>query len=122
VRIEAKINAMDDYSKEIADLQLQIDDMVEAEGDPRAIAELEMQLDILKAIYGRARDLFVRGRSATGLRGALAIRGYGDWTLDNVYAFVYETAVELPAKGHGSFLGEISDTDFAGLLEHRDTA
>ena len=113
---------MDDYGKEIADLQRQVEDMVEAEGDAREIAELEMQLDILRTLYGRARDLFLRGRDDVALRRGLAMRGYGEWTLDNVYAFVYETAVELPAAGHGQFLGEINDTDFAALLEQRDTA
>jgi hypothetical protein len=113
---------MDEYSKEIGDLHLQIDQLVDAEADAREIAELEMQLDLLKALYGRARDLYSRGRSDTRLRRGLAVRGYGEWTLDNVYAFVYETAVELPAHGHGSFVGEINDTDFGALLEQRDSA
>ena|SRR5919204_13208 len=113
---------MDEYTKEIGDLQFQVDEMIEAEGDAREIAELEMQLDILKALYGRARELYARGEQDSALRRGLAIRGYGDWTLDNVYAFVYETAVELPSHGHGSFLGEINDTDFGALLDQRDTA
>jgi hypothetical protein len=107
---------MDEYSKEIGDLQRQVDDMVEAEADAREIAELEMQLDVLRTLYGRAKDLYARGRDDNALRRGLTMRGYGDWTLDNVYAFVYETAVELPAGGHGQFLGEINDTDFARLL------
>jgi hypothetical protein len=107
---------MDEYAKEIGDLQRQIDDMVEAEADAREIAELEMQLDVLRTLYGRARDLYTRGRDDGTLRRGLTMRGYGDWTLDNVYAFVYETAVELPAGGPGQFIGEINDTDFARLL------
>jgi hypothetical protein len=113
---------MDDYTKEISDLQREVEQMVEAEADAREIAELEMQLTILKALYGRARDLYRRGEGAASLRRGLAVRGYGDWTLDNVYAFVYETAVELPGERHGSFLGEINDTDFGALLEQRNTA
>jgi hypothetical protein len=113
---------MDDYTKEISDLQHEVDQMVEAEGDAREIAELEMQVTILKALYGRASELYSRGEHDAQLRRGLAIKGYGDWTLDNVYAFVYETAVELPAQGHGSFLGEINDTDFGALLEQRNTA
>ncbi|WP_220089933.1 hypothetical protein, partial [Pseudomonas aeruginosa] len=80
---------VNDYQKEIADLEAQIDQLVEAEGDPKTIAELSMQLEILKAIYGRATDLLERGRKDQGLRYGLRIQGYGDWTLDNVYAFVY---------------------------------
>jgi hypothetical protein len=107
---------MDEYAKEIGDLQRQIDDMVEAETDAREIAELEMQLAVLRTLYGRAQDLYTRGRDDAELRRGLTMRGYGDWTMENVYAFVYETAVELPGGGHGQFIGEINDTDFARLL------
>ena len=107
---------MDDYQKEIADLETQVEQLVEAEGDARTIAELSMQLDILKAIYARATDLYQRGVRDDGLRYGLRIQGYGDWTLDNVYAFVYDTSVDMPADGHHSFLGEIRDTDFGRLL------
>jgi hypothetical protein len=107
---------VDDYAKEIGDLARQVEGLVEAEGDAREIAELEMQLDILRTLYGRAHELYVRGRDDPELRRGLTTRGYGEWTLDNVYAFVYETAVELPSGGHGQFLGEINDTDFARLL------
>jgi hypothetical protein len=113
---------MDDYTKEITDLQQQVDQMVEDEADAREIAELEMQVSILKALYRRAGELFARGEHDVGLRRGLAVRGYGDWTLDNVYAFVYETAVDIPTEGHASFLGEINGTDFAAVLEQRHTA
>ena len=59
---------MDDYQKEIADLEAQVEQLVEAEGDARTIAELSMQLEILKAIYSRALDLLARGRKDEGLR------------------------------------------------------
>jgi len=108
---------VDDYQKEIADLERQIEQLVEAEGDAKTIAELTMQLDILKAIYTRATDLFQRGRSDEGLRYGLRIQGYGDWTLDNVYAFVYERSVELPPTAHQAFVGGIRDADFAAILE-----
>lgn len=107
---------MDDYQKEISDLERQRDDLVEQEGDRDVISDLSMQLDILKAIYARAFELYQQGRSDPDLRAALAMRGYGDWTFDNVYAFVYEQAVELPGA-HAAFVGGIRDTDFAGLLQ-----
>ena len=107
---------MDDYQKEIADLELQVEQMVEAEGDAKTIAELSMQLEILKAIYARALDLLALGRLDEGLRYGLRIQGYGDWTLDNVYAFVYERAVELEPKAHSAFVGGVKTTDFALLL------
>lgn len=107
---------MDDYQKEIADLEAQVEQLVEAEGDAKTIAELSMQVEILKAIYSRALDLLARGRADEALRYGLKIQGYGDWTLDNVYAFVYERAVELEPRAHSAFVGGIKTTDFALLL------
>jgi hypothetical protein len=107
---------VDDYQKEIADLERQIGLLVEAEGDAKTIAELSMQLDILKAIYARAMDLFQRGRKDEGLRYGLRIQGYGDWSLDNVYAFVYERSVDLEPGPHSAFVGGIKTADFALML------
>jgi hypothetical protein len=107
---------LDDYQKEIADLETQVEQLVEGEGDAKTIAELSMQLDILKAIYTRATDLYQRGRGDEGLRYGLRIQGYGDWTLDNVYAFVYERSVELEPQAHTAFVGGIRSADFALML------
>jgi hypothetical protein len=107
---------VDDYQKEIADLERQIGLLVEADGDAKTIAELSMQLDILKAIYARAMDLFQRGRKDEGLRYGLRIQGYGDWSLDNVYAFVYERSVDLEPGPHSAFVGGIKTADFALML------
>jgi hypothetical protein len=107
---------VDDYQKEIADLERQVEQLVEAEGDAKTIAELSMQLEILKTIYARATDLYQRGRVDEGLRYGLRIQGYGDWSVDNVYAFVYERAVELEPGPHSVFVGGIKNTDFALML------
>jgi hypothetical protein len=107
---------MDEYAKEIADLEQQLERMVEADEPAKEVAEVEMQLELLKAIYASAAALYERGRGDRSLRQGLAIRGYGDWTLDSVYAFVYEAAVELPSTGHHAFLREIAATDFERLL------
>jgi hypothetical protein len=107
---------VDDYQKEIADLDAQVGQLVEAEGDAKTIAELSMQLEILKAIYARAADLFQRGKVDEGLRYGLRIQGYGDWTIDNVYAFVYERSVELEPRAHSAFVGGIKTADFALML------
>ena len=108
--------AVDEYAKEISDLTAQIDAMIEEEADRKEIAELQMQLQILRALYGQATRLFDAGARTPELRENLALRGYGEWTLDNVYAFVYETSVDMPIEGHHSFVGEISDADFERLL------
>ena len=107
---------MNDYQKEIADLEAQIDQLVEAEGDPKTIAELSMQLEILKAIYARATDVYQRGLKDEALRYGLRIQGYGDWNIDNVYAFVYERSVELEPQPHSAFVGGIRTADFALML------
>jgi hypothetical protein len=107
---------VDDYQKEMADLERQIEQLVEAEGDAKTIAELTMQLEILKTIYARATDLFGLGSGDEGLRYGLRIQGYGDWNLDNVYAFVYERSVELEAAQHSTFVGGIKQADFAMML------
>ncbi len=75
-----------------------------------------MQLEILKAIYARVIDLFERGTRDQGLRYGLRIQGYGDWTLDNVYAFVYERSVEIEPDAHSAFVGGIKTADFALML------
>jgi hypothetical protein len=107
---------VDDYQKEIADLEAQVERLVEAEGDAKTVAELSMQLEILKAIHSRALDLLAQGRTDEALRYGLRIQGYGDWNLDNVYAFVYERSVELDPRAHTAFVGGIKTTDFALLL------
>jgi hypothetical protein len=107
---------VDDYQKEIADLEAQVDQLVEEEGDAKTIAELSMQLEILKAIYTRATDLFQRGNADEGLRYGLRIQGYGDWNIDNVYAFVYERSVELEPGAHSAFVVGIRSADFALML------
>jgi hypothetical protein len=107
---------VDDYQKEIADLETQVEQLVEEEGDAKTIAELSMQLDILKALYTRATDLYQRGLKDEGLRYGLRIQGYGDWTIDNVYAFVFERSVELESHQHTAFVGGIRSADFALML------
>jgi hypothetical protein len=107
---------MDEYRREINELQAQVEAMIEAEEDKREIAELQMQVQVLRTIYQQAVTLFEEGRRDERLPQHLALRGYGDWTLDNVYSFVYDTSVDLPAEGHHSFVGEIRSTDFAELL------
>lgn len=107
---------MDEYQKEIADLEAQIEELVQAEGDKHEIADLQMQAEVLKAMYARAVELFDAGNQDPHLRLALSMRGFGDWNLDNAYAFVYETAVELPYGGHGAFVGSIRNADFEAML------
>jgi hypothetical protein len=111
---------VDDYAREIADLKAEIERLQEAEEDPAEVSELQMQLEILTELYRRARELLADGESNPDLQRSLKLRGYGDWTLENVYAFVYESAVDLPGQGHHSFVGGIRESDFAGLLGEQE--
>jgi hypothetical protein len=61
-------------------------------------------------------DLHQRGLKDEGLRYGLRIQGYGDWNMDNVYAFVYERSVELEPRVHSAFVGGIKNADFALML------
>ena len=108
--------AVNEYEKEIADLERQREALVEAQGDADTIAELEMELQVLRAIYRRALELMDVGSRAEEVRSGLARRGYGDWTLDNVYAYVYESLVELPETAPGAFVEAIREADLAGAL------
>lgn len=107
---------MDEYQDEIQELRTQVEQMVEAEEDPKLIADLELQAQLLEAIYDQARALLQRGEEEPELRERLRIRGYGEWTLDNVYAFVYESATDMPADGGQPFATEIRAADFAAEL------
>jgi len=107
---------MDEYQAEIQELRTQIEQMVEAEEDPKLIADLELQAQLLEAIYEQATALFERGEADPQLRERLRVRGYGDWTLDNVYAFVYEIATDLPDDGGQPFATEIRGADFVAEL------
>jgi chloramphenicol 3-O-phosphotransferase len=93
-----------------------VDQLVEAEEEPKTISDLEAQIDVLKALYEAASKLFARGEADEELRDALRLRGYNDWTLENVYAFVYDAAVDQPAAGPPDFVNLIRDSDFAWIL------
>ena len=68
---------MDEYAKEISDLAAQIDAMIEEEADKKEIAELQMQLEILRTLSRQATHLLESGRRNPELRESLALRGYG---------------------------------------------
>ena len=106
---------MDEYEKEISDLKAQIEVMVEEEADRAEIRELSLQLRVLSALYSQALRLFDEGLRRPELRRGLMLRGYGEWNLDSVYAFVFETAVELD-EDRTEFSDAILATDFAALI------
>src|SRR2546429_7012269 len=63
------------------------------------VEELEAQLRILKAIYDSAGALFAAGENDRRLQASFNERELGDWSFDNVYAYVYDQAVASEPEG-----------------------
>jgi hypothetical protein len=49
------------------------------------------------------------------LRTVLAELGFGEWTMANVYSFIYEAALDMDESGH-DLAARVGQTDFAGAL------
>ena len=104
---------MDEYMVEINDLRRRIAKLKFERASLTIIEELEAQLRILKAIYDSATNLYAAGETNPRLQEGLRDQEFGSWTFDDVYAYVYEQAVELEAPpGH----------DLATLIWHHDYA
>src|SRR2546423_4445578 len=90
---------MDEYMLEINDLRRRIATLKFERASLIIIEELEAQLRILKAIYDSAGALFAAGENDRRLQASFNERELGDWSFDNVYAYVYDQAVGLEAEG-----------------------
>jgi len=106
---------VDDYQLEIQQLRRNLARLREAEAEPSLIDEYEAEVRNHVALYEAARATFVAGEEDRRVAQGLEELGFGDWTLTNVYSFVYETAMELPLDGQ-ELSTLIDDTDFAGSL------
>lgn len=102
---------MDEYTVEMNDLRRRIAKLKFERASQTIIEELEAQLRILKAIYDSAASLYAAGERDPRLQAGLD-QQLGSWTFDNVYAFVYEQAVELEPDGQ----------DLATAIWHHDYA
>ena len=103
---------MDEYQVEINDLRRRIAKLKFERASPTIIEELEAQLRILRAIYDSATALFAAGEGNSRLQAGLRKQEFGSWTFDDVYAYVYEQAVDLEAGGQ----------DLASVIWHHDFA
>src|SRR2546430_15679321 len=97
---------MDEYMLEINDLRRRIATLKFERASLTIIEELEAQLRILKAIYDSAGALFATGENDRRLQASFNEREFGDWSFDNVYAYVYDQAGCLQAQSPG-FAGPI---------------
>ncbi len=101
---------MDEYLLEINQLRRRIAKLKFDRASAVIINELEAQLRILKAIYDSAVSLHAAGEDDPRLQASFSQQDLGDWTLANVYFFVYEQAVALEPDGH----------DLATVIWHHD--
>ena len=82
--------------------------------DPEIIAELEAELRILRALYSTSLDVFEEGQADAEVRGGFRRMGYGQWSLANVYSFVYERSMEIEPGLSVSLLLERHPGQFDG--------
>ena len=106
---------MDEYQLEIQHLRRQLARLHETEAEPALIEEYEAEVRNLTALYGATRATYDAGERDRRLADALDLLGFGDWTLDNVYSFVYDVSMDLPLDGT-DLAAVIDTTDFAGSL------
>ena len=106
---------MDEYSIEIDDLRRTLARLRAEEAEARLIEEYEVELRNLRALYRAAVETLAAGDRDPRLARALAELGFGEWTLDSVYSFVYEAAMDADT-GVRDLAGVVEETDFASSL------
>jgi hypothetical protein len=106
---------VDEYQIEIRAIRRTLARLKADKAAENLIEEYEAELRILVARYTAATETLTRGENSPELRRALAELGFGEWTLTNVYSFIYEAAME--AEPDGRDLGNvINHTDYAASL------
>jgi hypothetical protein len=103
---------VDEYQIEISEVRRTLGRLKADKADAALIEEYEAELRNLTALYQAAVDTLEAGRGEPRIRSALSDLGFGDWTLPNVYSFVYEAAMSA----------EPDDRDLANVITHTDYA
>jgi len=106
---------VDEYALEIDSLRRALDRLRAEEAAPAVIDEYEVELRILRALYQAAIQTVAAADRDPRLPGALEQLGFGAWRLDDVYSFVYETAMEAETDGR-DLAAVIGETDFVASL------
>ena len=101
---------MDEYQIEIGEIRRQLARLRADEAPTPVIEDFEAQLRILQALYAAALETLGHGENDPRLRTALRDIGFGEWTLTNVYAFIYEAAMDAEPDGR----------DLANVIGHTD--
>ncbi len=107
---------MDEYQLEIGSVGSALEKLREDEANPDLIEEYAAEWRNLKAIYAAAKATFEAGLTEARLPQGLVMAGFGEWSLDNVYAFVYDAAMDCELECRE--LSEIvNSTDYAAALQ-----
>jgi hypothetical protein len=104
-----------EYQQEIAELQRKLVELQENEAAPALIEEYSAEVRILSALLEAALTLSEELQTDPGLSSQLALRGFQPTQFREVYAFVYEAALEIDRAG-AEFAREVERTDFSQLL------
>lgn len=106
---------LDEYQIEIRDIRRTLSRLKAEKAREELIAEYEAELRNLVALYEAAGVTLEQGGADSELRRALDELGFGAWTLENVYAFVYEAAMDAEPDGR-DLANVITHTDYAASL------
>jgi hypothetical protein len=106
---------VDEYQLEIQSIRSTLTRLRADEADPELIEEYEAELRILMALYAAATETLEAGYRDGRLRAVLAELEFGDWTMENVYSFVYDAALDMDESGH-DLAARVGQTDFVGAL------
>jgi hypothetical protein len=109
------LTAVDEYELEITEIRRTLARLRAEKAGEELIEEYEAELRNLVALYQAATETFELAARQPRLREALSELGFGDWTLANVYSFVYEAAMEAESDGR-DLANVITHTDYAASL------
>lgn len=104
-----------EYVEEIADLRRRLTALEEASGDPQLIDEYATEVEVLEALLVAARELMASLTAQPELGERLLLQGFAPTKFQDVYSFVYDSAMEIESSGR-ELARKISLTDFASLL------
>ena len=106
---------MDEYQIEIRALRRTLARLKAEKAKEELIQEYEAELRILTSLYAAATETHAAGLKDRRLPRALDELGFGVWTLQNVYSFVYEAALDMGEAGH-DLAARVGQTDFVRSL------
>src|SRR5438105_2808932 len=90
---------MDEYQFEIQGVRETLARLRDQQAGADLIEEYEAELRNLMALLTAAGETFSAGQGDPRLPRALALLGFGEWTLANVYSFVYDASMDIETEG-----------------------